>query len=183
MTLALPSDTIHPSFLAPSEGSPPLQSLSSPSILIVNVDQTLSQATLKDILEARGLRFSAGDGTGFHPYACFSRATASINALLAKPNHLKTAKHALQHELRTLHGLQLVITIGLSTHITLMDACGIALNRQAFHANSITRLPDGLFVAHLPAPSAHKNHDPLTGMIEALDALLPDIEQALSLNA
>nr|WP_294914437.1 hypothetical protein [uncultured Neokomagataea sp.] len=183
MTFAFPSETIHSSFLAPSEGSPPSTSLSPPSILIVHVDQTLSRACLKDIFEARGLRFSTQNGDDFRPYACFSQASAAIQATIAQPDRLNAAKQTLQHELRTLHGLQLVIAIGVSAHITLMDACGITLNRQTFHPNAITRLPDGLLVAHLPAPTVKKHRNHFTRMTAALDALLPDMEHALALHA
>ncbi|GBR43835.1 uracil-DNA glycosylase family protein [Neokomagataea thailandica] len=179
MTYTLPSEALPPTLLAPSEGSTPL--LSSPSILIVAIGQTLSQAHLKDILEARGIGFSPS--SSLHPYACFSQANVTVTSPIAQPNHLKNAKHTLQHELNTLPGLQLVIAIGLSTHITLMEACGVTLSRQIFYPNTITRLPDGLLVAHLPSPGTTMKSSSFTRMITALDELLPDIENALTPHA
>ncbi|GBR50038.1 hypothetical protein AA106555_0066 [Neokomagataea thailandica NBRC 106555] len=182
MTLAFPSEKTFSSNLAPSEGSPFFLYSPPPAILILNVDQTLPQKRLKEALEARGLLFGPASTTGQH--ARFSKATATVNALLSHPHQLNQAKASLQHELQTLNNLQLVLTIGLSSHILLMEALGIALNRQTFHMSGLARLPDGLLSAHLPTPSRiDQSGQRLLPFFEAFDALLPDIQQALFAEA
>ncbi|GBQ15588.1 hypothetical protein [Swaminathania salitolerans] len=71
--------------------------------------------------------------------------------------------------LRSLASLRLVVTFGITAHLTTIESYGIPWSRIPYRAGLLTALPDGLIIANLPALGIM----PLETMEPALTRMIP----------
>ncbi|MBF0860812.1 hypothetical protein HKD22_01545 [Gluconobacter kanchanaburiensis] len=162
------------------EGARPGIGPLSAELLIVCLDPEEAVTTLASFLEANRIVFDTVAG----PDNIVGRITTVMQPLspqpLALPSELEECSAALCRELQSMHGLKLVLTLGISAHIAVLGACGIPLSRLDFRPGEITHLPDGLLLAdgcHFPTNSFPA--DMLAQRRAALSELSPKIRAAL----
>ncbi|AOX16307.1 uracil-DNA glycosylase family protein [Kozakia baliensis] len=84
---------------------------------------------------------------------------------------IQDGESCLHEEIQSLPHLRAVMTLGITAHIALLQACGIPWQRVPYRPAEITKLPDGLLLIAMPL-TARKRFATLEAPLTALAAEL-----------
>ncbi|QDH17514.1 uracil-DNA glycosylase family protein [Swingsia samuiensis] len=143
-------------------------------ILILSICPVNEYQDILSAFEDKEISFSS------HPQVRGKKARFVSLSSSAQKNHaisfdeIEHFVNNLRSVLQSMKNLHLVLPLGVSAHIAVLEACGIPMTHLDFRSNFITFLPDGLLIGDLLHPATEEH------FFSKLDDFLPHIIDSLN---
>ncbi|MBS1087756.1 uracil-DNA glycosylase family protein [Gluconobacter wancherniae] len=156
----------------------------SAELLVVGLDSTFAtHFTEMDIIQDAGITFDTAPDEALISARLTYALTSDAPDTILLPEDFEIRATKLSAEVRNMHNLKLVLVLGVSAHVAVLEACGIPLTRMDYRPGNITRLPDGLLIAdgsHLSSTNIENTLG--KERLAALAALIVNVRNALRPN-